>query len=38
MRKALLFLAMVFTFASCSAQLTEKVVETYPDGKTMKTQ
>ena len=38
MKKVLLFLAVVFAFASCTTKLTEKVVETYPDGKTLKTQ
>ena len=38
MKKVLLFFAVMFAFASCTAQLTEKVVETYPDGKTLKTQ
>ena len=38
MKKVLLFFAVMFAMVSCTAQLTEKVVETYPDGKTLKTQ
>ena len=38
MKKVFLFLAVVMAFASCTAKLDEKVVETYPDGKTMKVQ
>ncbi|MBO7616915.1 MAG: toxin-antitoxin system YwqK family antitoxin [Bacteroidales bacterium] len=38
MKKVLLFFAVMFAFVSCTAQLTEKVVETYPNGKTLKTQ
>ena len=38
MKKVLLFFAVMFAIASCTAQLTEKVVETYPDGKTSKMQ
>ena len=38
MKKVLLFFAVMFAIVSCTAQLTEKVVETYPDGKTLKTQ
>lgn len=38
MKKWLLFLAMVFAFVACAPRLSEKVVETYPDGKTQKAQ
>ena len=38
MKKIVLLLISVIVITSCSAQLTEKVVETYPDGKTWKTQ
>ena len=38
MKKVLLFFAVMFAMVSCTAQLTEKVVETYPDGNTLKTQ
>ena len=38
MKRVLLFFAVLFAFTSCSAQLTEKVVETYPNGKTLKAQ
>ena len=36
MKKMLLFFAMALAFASCTTKLTEEVVETFPDGKTMK--
>jgi antitoxin component YwqK of YwqJK toxin-antitoxin module len=38
MKKWFMLLTMAFAFAACSTQLDEKVVETYPDGKTLKTQ
>ena len=38
MKKWFMLLAVAFDFAACSTQLEEKVVETYPDGKTQKTQ
>ena len=38
MKKMFMLLAVAFAFAACSTQLEEKVVETYPDGKTQKTQ
>ena len=38
MKKWFMLLAVAFAFAACSTQLDEKVVETYPDGKTQKTQ
>lgn len=38
MKKIILLLISVIVITSCSAQLTEKVVETYPDGKTWKAQ
>jgi antitoxin component YwqK of YwqJK toxin-antitoxin module len=34
MKKIFLFVFMAFALASCSAQLTEKVMATYPDGTT----
>ena len=38
MKRFILFFAMAFAFVACTAKLTEKVVETYPDGTTLKTQ
>ena len=38
MKKWFLLLAVAIAFAACSNQLDEKVVETYPNGKTQKTQ
>ena len=38
MKKWFMLLAVALAFAACSTQLEEKVVETYPDGKTQKTQ
>lgn len=38
MRKWFLLLATVFAFVACTPKLEEKVTETYPDGKTQKTQ
>ena len=38
MKNWFLLLATVFAFAACTPRLEEKVVETYPDGKTQKTQ
>ena len=35
MKKIFLLLVMAFALASCSAQLTEKVEATFPDGKPM---
>lgn len=37
MKRWFLFLALAFVFTACTAQLDEKVVETYPNGKTKKT-
>ena len=34
MKKIFLLLFMAFALASCSGQLTEKVMATYPDGTT----
>ena len=38
MKRFILFFAMAFAFVACTSKLTEKVTETYPDGKTLKTQ
>ena len=38
MKKWFLLIAVAFAFAACNTKLEEKVVETYPDGKTQKTQ
>ena len=38
MKRLFLLLVVVFACAACTAKLDEKVVETYPDGKTQKTQ
>lgn len=38
MKNWFLLLATVFAFAACTPKLEEKVAETYPDGKTQKTQ
>ena len=38
MKKWFMLLAVALAFAACSTQLEEKVVETYPDGKTQKSQ
>ena len=38
MKKCFLLLAVALAFAACNPKLDEKVVETYPDGKTQKTQ
>ena len=38
MKKLFLLFAMALAFASCTAKLTEEVVETYPDGKVQRTQ
>ena len=38
MKKLFLLFAMAMAFASCTAKLTEEVVETYPDGKAQRTQ
>ncbi len=38
MKKLFLLFAMALAFASCTAKLTEEVVETYPDGKAQRTQ
>lgn len=38
MRKLFILVSLFLLLASCSAQLTEKVVETYPNGNTLKSQ
>ena len=38
MKRLIMLLAVVLACSACSAQLEEKVVETYPDGKTLKVQ
>ena len=38
MKRLLLLLAVFFACVACTAQLDEKVVDTYPDGKTLKSQ
>ena len=38
MKKCFLLLAVAIAFAACNPKLDEKVVETYPDGKTQKAQ
>jgi antitoxin component YwqK of YwqJK toxin-antitoxin module len=38
MKRWFLLLAVVLACVGCTTQLDEKVVETYPDGKTLKTQ
>lgn len=38
MKRCFLLLAVALAFAACNPKLDEKVVETYPDGKTQKTQ
>ena len=38
MKKLFLLFAMAMALASCTAKLTEEVVDTYPDGKVQRTQ
>ena len=38
MKRWFLFFVLAFAFTACTAQLEEKVAETYPNGKTKKTQ
>ena len=38
MKKWFMLLAVALAFVACNTKLEEKVVETYPDGKTQKTQ
>ena len=38
MKRLVLLLAVFFACVACTAQLDEKVVDTYPDGKTLKSQ
>ena len=38
MKRWFLFFVLAFAFTACTTQLEEKVAETYPNGKTKKTQ